>query len=95
MAGRAAEKDCLEVLVEVRVLPVGYSFAHCFPVPRNAQIMYKKGRKSLIWLSRNLVREVKGAATALVRTACQGSTTSEPHGLSLLPVREEAIVFPA
>lgn len=25
MAGRAAEKDCLEVLVEVRVLPVGYS----------------------------------------------------------------------
>lgn len=79
MAGRASEKDCLEALVGVRVLLVGYSLAHCFPMPRNAPIMYKKGRKSLVWLSRKLVKEVKGAATALVRTACQGSTKPEPH----------------
>lgn len=31
------------------------------PHAKESQIMYKKGRKSLIWLSRNLVREVKGA----------------------------------
>lgn len=80
MAERAGEKDCLEVMVEVRILPVGYSFAHCFPVPRNAQIMYKKGRKSLVWLLRDLMKEVKGAATALVRTACQGSAKPEHTG---------------
>jgi len=73
---------------------VGYSFAHCFPVPRNAQIMDKKGRKSLVRLSRDLMREVKGAATALVRTACQGSAKPKPHGpgeAPLLLLREKRL----
>lgn len=39
-----------------------------FPLPRNVQIMYKKGRrKNMVWLSWNLAKEVKGAAIILLR----------------------------
>lgn len=80
MTGRVAVKDHLQVLAGSK----NSISIHLFitsPMPRNVQIMSKKERrKGTVWLSRNLVREVKGAATTPLRAVYQNNAKSEQQG---------------
>lgn len=64
-----------------------------FPMPRNVQIMYKKGRrKNMVWLSWNLAKEMKGAAVILLRPTGHASPLPSPkkrdHGVPSLTLLE-------
>lgn len=59
-------------------------------MPRNVQIMYRKGRrKSMVWLSWNLVKEMKGAAIILLRPRCQGGTKPTGQASPLPPPKKK------